>query len=159
MKRIIISVLAALTVFMSMQCAAFAHPSSFSPDASGTVSNLITVKKPESSSTATMKSTYSITGVGSEGISVCIYIYDGENYVAQKNAEGGNAVTTLGASGVFYKQISLSEGLNRICVRAEAADGSYQLVYLSINMIRNEVMTDLGSFTTDMQSRYNGWLN
>ncbi len=158
MKKMIISVFMALMVIFSLSVTAFAHPASFASGSHGTVSGLITVKKPDSSSTATMKTTYSVTGVGSEGVSVCFYIYDGENYIAQKNASDKPAAIKLGASGVFYRQIALNEGLNRICVRAEK-DGEFQLVYLSINMIKNEVMRDMDMFSPNLGAKYNGWLD
>lgn len=159
MKKILSSVL--IILMLSAFCAfgASAHPASFSSGEEGNASNLITIKKPDSASTATMKTTYSVTGVGQEGVSVCFYTYDGENYVAQKNTDNTISSIKIGASGVLYRQIALKDGINRICVRAEASDGTYQLVYLSINVIKSEVISGVGSFSFDMQSRYNGWLN
>jgi hypothetical protein len=159
MKKFIISVLLAFVMIASAAFSVSAHPATLASGTEGTASSLITVKKPDSSSTTTMKTTYSVTGVGKEGVSVCFYVYDGTNYVAQKNSDSNPLSITIGASGVFYKQISLKEGLNRICVRAEASDGRVQLVYLSINVIKNEVMSNIGNISVDLQSKYNGWLN
>ncbi len=159
MKKMIISVLVAFVLIMSAALSVSAHPESFEAGAAGTATNLITVKKPDSSSTATMKTTYSVTGVGKEGVSVCFYVYNGSSYVAQKDSDSSLVTLTIGASGVFYRQVSLREGLNRICVRAEASDGSCQLEYLSINVIKNDALSSIGTFSLDMQSKYNGWLN
>lgn len=159
MKKMIISVLMAFVLFVGAAVSVSAHPASFAAGAEGAADNLITVKKPDSSSTTTMKTTYSVTGVGKEGVSVCFYVYDGTNYVAQKNGDSSVASITIGASGVFYRQISLNEGLNRIAVRAEASDGRVQIEYLSINVIKNDVLSNIGSFSVNMQSKYNGWLD
>jgi len=157
-KKMIISVFMAISIALSLPAMAMAHPSSLTADTKSTYTGLITVRKPDSSSTATMKSTYSVTGVGTEGTSVCFYTYDGEKYVADKDSSGNPQSITIGASGVFYKQISLSDGLNKICVRAEK-NGEVQVVYLSINMIKNDVVKEMDTFSTDFGLKYNGWLN
>ena len=158
MKKMIICVLSVLMLLI-LAFPASAHPDTVEANLTGTASNLITVKKPDTASTATMKTTYSITGVGQEGVSVCFYMYDGEHYTALKNSDQTTASLKIGASGVFYRQIALKDGVNRICVRAEASDGSYQVEYFSINVIKNDVLSGVGSFSLNMQSRYNGWLN
>lgn len=159
MKKKIISALLALMILFTASVAVYAHPDSIQEGSQSAVSNLITIKKPDTATTATMKSTYSITGIGSEGVSICFYVFDGEKYVPQKNEDGTIATYTIGSSGVFYRQISLSEGSNRICVRAEAPDGSYQLNYLSINVVKSGVLTGINEFSLNMQSKLNGWLN
>ncbi len=159
MKKKIISVLLALVLLFTAQIAVFAHPEYVQEGSHSTVSNLITIKKPDTATTATLKSTYSITGVGSTGVSLCFYVFDGTNYVAQKNADGSVATYTIGSSGVFYRQISLKEGTNRIMVRAEAPDGNYQLKYLTINVVKSDVVADVQAFSLNVQSKLNGWLN
>lgn len=159
MKKMIISVLLALAICMTASLAVFAHPYSFSEGSQGTVSNLITIRKPDTASVSTVKNTYSITGVGSEGVSVSFYVFDGEKYTQCKNADGTAITYKIGTSGVFYRQLSLSEGANRIAVRAEAANGSYQIVYFTINVVKNGIMANINTFSLDMQSKLNGWLN
>lgn len=159
MKKMIISVLLAMVLTFTGAVAAFAHPESFEEGSQSTVSNLITIRKPDTASVSTVKTTYSVTGVGTEGVSICFYIFDGAKYVPVKNNDGTIASYTIGTSGVFYRQISLSEGENRICVRAEASDGTYQLSYLTITVVKSGVMTNINSFSLNMQSKLNGWLN
>ncbi|MBR5535303.1 MAG: hypothetical protein IKU60_01510 [Clostridia bacterium] len=159
MKKTIISVLLVFVFIMTASLSVFAHPLSVADGSQGTVSNLITIKKPDSAATSTVKTTYSITGVGNEGVSICIYTYNGTEFVPQKNGDDTVATYTIGSSGVFYRQIALKEGENRIMVRAEASDGTYQLSYLSITVVNNSVMTDINSFSLNMQSKLNGWLN
>ncbi|MGM9551060.1 MAG: hypothetical protein ACI3XA_02280 [Clostridia bacterium] len=159
MKKMLISVLMVLILLFSVSISALAHPLTIAEGTRSTVSNLITIKKPDTQSTSTVKTTYSVTGVGKEGVSVCFYVFDGEKYVARTNAQGAVESFKIGSSGVFYRQIALSEGQNRICVRAESPDGNYQLAYLSISVIKNGVMSDINSFSFNMQSKLNGWLN
>lgn len=159
MKRMIISVLLALTILFSVSAQVFAHPESFGEGSQSTVSNLITIRKPDTASVSTVKTTYSITGVGSEGVSVSFYVFDGENYVQCKNTDGTPIVYTIGTSGVFYRQLSLGEGENRIAVRAEVANGSCQVEYFTIDVVKNGVMANINTFSLDMQSKLNGWLN
>ncbi len=160
MKKKIISVLLAMMIFLTASVAVFAqHPENFTEGSQSTVNNLITIRKPDSATTSTVKTTYSVTGSGKEGVTVCFYSFDGEKYVPQKDENGAIVSYTIGASGVFYRQVSLKEGENKICVRAEASDGSYQLSYLTINVVKSGVMTDIRTFSFNMQSKLNGWLN
>lgn len=159
MKKSIISVLLVFVFIMTASLSVFAHPATLADGTEGTVANLITIKKPDTASTSTVKKTYSVTGVGKEGVSVCIYTYNGSEFVPQKDSDGVANTYTIGSSGVFYRQIALKEGENRICVRAEADNGSYQLSYLTITVVNNSVMSDISSFSLNMQSKLNGWLN
>ena len=159
MKKTIISVLLVFVFILTASVSVFAHPATIADGTEGTGSSLITIKKPDSASTSTVKTKYSITGIGSEGVSICIYTHNGTSYVPQKNADGSVATYTIGSSGVFYRQIALKEGENRICVRAEAIDGKSQLCYLTITVVNSAVMTDINSFSLNMQSKLNGWLN
>lgn len=61
----------------------------------------------------------------------------------------------LAKPGVFYKQVSLSEGHNKFAVRADAG-GAYQVVYFDINVLRQEIMNNVSN---GIQSLYNGWIN
>ncbi len=159
MKKTFISVLLVLIMVIVSSVSVFAHPDVVADGSQSTVSNLIKIKKPDTLSTSTVKTTYSITGTGSEGVSVCFYIFDGEDYEPYKNNDGSAAVVKIGSSGVFYRQISLKDGENRICVRAENANGDYQYAYITISVISSAAMTDINSFSLNMQSKLNGWLN
>lgn len=159
MKKTIISVLMVLVILMTFGLSVFAHPESIQDGSQGTVSNLITIRKPDTATTSTVKTTYSVTGVGSEGVTLCFYVFDGEKYVPRKNNDGTLAVYTIGSSGVFYRQIALKEGANKILVRAENSEGGYQHSYLTINVVKSDVVTNISTFSLNMQSKLNGWLN
>ena len=123
--------------------------------ASSAMADLIVVRKPESKNSATLKTTYGITGTGKNGVKVAYYRFNGSAYVSVKNGNGTTAQTTVGKAGVFYKQVSLSEGHNKFAVRADAG-GAYQVVYFDINVLRQEIMNNVSN---GIQSLYNGWIN
>lgn len=149
--------LAAVLVILSGFSAYAAHPATLGEAESSTASDLIVVKKPETTNSATTKTTYGVTGTGKNGVSVAYYKYDGSGYTAILNSEGAAAQTKIGAAGVFYKQMSLSEGHNKFAVRAEY-NGQYQVVYFDINLLKKEVLDNVNSFTYDVQSIFTGWI-
>ncbi len=149
--------LAAILVMLSGLNVYAAHPNSIGAAESSTASDLIVVKKPETNNSATTKTTYGITGTGKNGVSVAYYKYDGSGYSAILNSDGAASQTKIGAAGVFYKQMSLSEGHNKFAVRAEYK-GLSQVIYLDINLLKREVLDNVNSFTYDVQSIFTGWI-
>ena len=151
------AILAAILVMLSGLSAYGAHPDTIGSAESSTASDLIVVKKPETNNSATTKTTYGVTGTGKNGVSVAYYKYDGGGYTAIKSSSGDTAQTKIGAAGVFYKQMSLSEGHNKFAVRAEY-NGLCQVVYFDINLLKREVLDNVNSFTYDVQSIFTGWI-
>lgn len=151
------AIMAAILVMLPGMNALAAHPSAISASESSTASDLIVVKKPETNNSATTKTTYGVTGTGKNGVSVAYYKYDGSVYNAILNSEGQVSQTKIGAAGVFYKQMSLSEGHNKFAVRAEYK-GLCQVIYLDINLLKREVLDNVNSFTYDVQSIFTGWI-
>ena len=151
------AILAAILVMLSGLSAYAAHPSTIGGAESSTASDLIVVKKPETNNSATTKTTYGVTGTGKNGVSVAYYKYNGSGYTAIQSSSGDTAQTKLGAAGVFYKQMSLSEGHNKFAVRAEY-NGLCQVVYFDINLLKREVLDNVNSFTYDVQSIFTGWI-
>ena len=127
---------------------AFAAPVTISSTDNGNSSSLIVVKKPETKNSATLKKTYGITGTGKSKV-----------VVALKNSNGSVFETRIGNAGVFYKQVSLSEGHNKFAVRAEAPDGTYQVVFFDINVLNQSMMNNISGFSNGIQSLFNGWMN
>ena len=151
------AIMAAILVMLSGLSAYAAHPATIGEAESSTASDLIVVKKPETNNSATTKTTYGVTGTGKNGVSVAYYRYDDGKYTAILNSSGETAQTKIGAAGVFYKQMSLSEGHNKFAVRAEY-NGLCQVVYFDINLLRREVLDNVNSFTYDVQSIFTGWI-
>ncbi len=150
--------MAAILIMLSGSFAFAEHPASIGADESGNAADLVVVKKPETKNSATTKTTYGITGTGKNGVSVAYYLENGDGgYSIMTNSEGAAVQTKIGAAGVFYKQMSLSEGHNKFAVRAEYG-GQYQVVYFDVNLIKQEVIDNMNSFTNDVQGLFNGWL-
>ena len=158
MKRIITIIISVFILLYSLSAFA-ANPASIGASDGGNAWDLIVVKKPESKNSATLKKTYGITGTGRSGVQVAYYRFDGAEYQAIKSESGNIAQTTIGTAGIFYKQVSLSEGHNKFAVRAQAPDGAYQVVYFDINVLNQEIMNNINVFSNGIQTLYNGWMN
>lgn len=158
MKKLIALIISLILTFSALSAFA-ANPSSFSPDAKGSVENLVVVKKPETKNSATLKKTYGVTGTGKNGVKVAYYKFNGTSYVMLKDANGASAQSTIGKAGIFYKQVALSEGHNKFAVRAEAPGGAYQIVYFDINVLNQRILNNVSGFSNGIQSLYNGWMN
>ena len=153
------AILIALTIILSALCVSAASPATIQLGDNGTSANLIVVKKPETKNSATLKKTYGITGTGKNSVEVAYYKWNGFSYVALKDANGAMMQTKIGTAGVFYKQVSLSEGHNKFAVRAEAPNGAYQVVYFDINVLDQNILNNVNGFSNGIQSLYNGWMN
>lgn len=158
MKKLVALTISLLLIFSAFSAFA-ANPSAFSPDARGNVDNLVVVKKPETKNSATLKKTYGVTGTGKNGVQVAYYKFNGSSYIALSDANGAMAQTTIGTAGIFYKQVSLSEGHNKFAVRAEAPNGTYQIVYFDINVLNQNILNNINGFSNGIQNLYNGWMN
>ena len=158
MKKLVSLIISLILVFSAFSVFA-ANPASFSPDARGSVDNLVVVKKPETKNSATLKKTYGVTGTGKNGVTVAYYKFNGSSYVSLKDSNGNIAQSKIGNAGVFYKQVALSEGHNKFAVRAESSNGSYQIVYFDINVLNQNMLNNVSGFSNGIQSLYNGWMN
>ncbi len=156
MKKIICLILSLILIFSALSAFA-ANPTSLYSGARGNSENLIVVKKPETKNSATLKKTYGVTGTGKSGVKVAYYKFNGSSYVSLKDANGFMSQTTIGNAGVFYKQVSLSEGYNKFAVRAEAPNGTYQIVYFDINVLNQNILNNASGVSSGLQSLYNGW--
>lgn len=158
MKKLSALLIAFILILSSFSVLA-ANPASISAGDEGTATNLIVVKKPETKNSATLKKTYGITGTGKSGVKVAYYKWNGTSYVSLKDSNGAISQTTIGTAGVFYKQVSLGNGHNKFAVRAEAADGTYQIVYFDINVLDQKILNNISGFSNGIQSLFNGWMN
>lgn len=159
MKRIALAFALAIVVLFTSISAFADHPVSISIYDAGNATNLISIKKPETAISATSKKIYGISGISSQGVTVAIYKYSslsGE-YVLMKNKDGTNTITTIGASGLYIKQVTLNEGENKFLIRAESPNGSYQIVKFEISLLTQETADSLRTF--DFSSVFSGWLN
>ena len=158
MKKLSAILIAFILILSSFSVFA-ANPATVSAGDDGNATNLIVVKKPETKNSATLKKTYGITGTGKSGVRVAYYKWNGSSYVSLKDSNGAISQTTIGNAGVFYKQVSLSSGHNKFAVRAETADGTYQIVYFDINVLDQKILSNVSGLSNGIQSLFNGWMN
>ncbi len=149
----------ALMIILSCICVSAANPNTIPANDKGNATNLIVVKKPETKNSATLKKTYGITGTGKKDVNVAYYKWNGTSYVSIKDSNGTIAETKIGTAGVFYKQVSLAEGHNKFAVRALSPNGTYQVVYFDINVLNQNILSNVNGLANGIQSLYNGWMN
>ena len=144
MKKIF-SVFLILAMLAVCNISVLASPDTLPANVSGTTSDLIIITKPENQKDSTFSSSYIISGHGMGGTVVTFYSYNAETGVYDKiynatqyvDANGVTQTTqtvaevTIGTSGLFMGTVGLSEGENKILVRAENGD-HVQIMTLSL---------------------------
>ena len=124
-----------LVVMLSFCCVfSFAAPASILPDnAVSTSSDLLTVTNPTSEAISSYDKTHNISGYAASGVELSIYyLNNGTYYPLYK--DGAPIVFSVGASGMFIKPVSLSNGKNDLLVRAEL-NGKVQYTKKTINVL------------------------
>ena len=137
MKRIV-SLLIVAILLIALTVPALAAPSSLSSGTRGNSSNLITVKKPETSVSSTVKRSYALSAVGSSGTEAGVYKWNGSAYVLSSSG-------TIGSSGIFVRQISLNNGMNRLAVWA-GRGGNTQVIHLEINVVSQSTINGINGY-------------
>lgn len=132
-----ITALVCLIAIMS-SVVVFAAPDTLSPKATGNSNNIIVITNPPTDKSATFDMSYIISGYGRPGAEVTMYIYDG--YVYRKSAY----TWTIGASGLFFKKITLAKGKNALICYAEAGTDN-QTVPLEITYLGSTFMNTLNN--------------
>lgn len=139
-------VLLSVTMLLPSVCYA-AYGATIPADASGTRTDIITIKRPESLSASTSDKTYTISATGSQGTSIKIYKYSYAENV-------GKLVTPerkIGASGLYSSVVELNDDNNTFIVYAENAGGS-QVVRIGINKIKKSTVDRLKSLTVTIRN-------
>lgn len=149
MKKMI-SVLLVLLLTLSVSIGAFAAPASISAGTKGNSTNLITVKKPETSISSTTRKNYAFSAVGGNGVEAGIYKWNGSSYALKSSG-------TIGSSGIFIRQLSLDSGMNRLAVWA-GKGSSTQVIYLEINVVNEDVLNGISNYKINIQSVLKGWV-
>ena len=131
MIKKLIAVLCIVTVFASMSV--FAAPDVLTSTSTGNSNNIIVITNPPTDKSATFDMSYIISGYGRQGAEVTIYLYD--NGLYKKSAYSW----TIGASGLFFKKITLAKGKNALICYAEAGNENQtvplEITYLGSNFI------------------------
>ena len=136
MIKKIMALICILTVASTMVvCAA---PDVLYSTSAGNSNNIIVITNPPTDKSATFDMSYIISGYGRPGATVTMYIYDGSVY--RKSAYSW----TIGASGLFFKKITLAKGKNALICYAEAGS-SNQSVPLEITYLGSSFMNTLNN--------------
>lgn len=114
---------------------------------SGTRSDLIYIKRPESHSAATSDRTYTISAVGGRGTWIKIYRYNAASGTANL-VKGG---TQIGASGLYSVVVDLPNNSNTFLVTAENGADS-QVVRIDINKVKKSTVDKLKNVTVTVKN-------
>ena len=130
LKKIIASL---CVVVVLISTVAFAAPDVLYPTTTGNSNNIIVITNPPTDKSATFDMSYIISGYGKKGSEVTIYTYD--NGVYKKSPY----TWTIGASGLFFKKITLARGKNALVCYAESGLENQtvplEITYLGANFI------------------------
>ena len=136
MKKIIGLLLVAMLCMSSIVC--FAAPASLAPATQSNSNNLIVITNPPTDKSATFDMSYIISGYGRPGADVTMYFFDGTVY--RKSAY----TWKIGASGLFFKKITLAKGKNALICYAESGTAN-QTVPLEITYLGSTFMNTLNN--------------
>lgn len=147
-KKLITSVIIALTLVSVVPCVSYADfGNTISLTQTGTSSDIIYIKRPESLSASTSDKTYTISAVGEQGTKIKVYKYNPstDNCTIIKNE------TLIGASGLYSVVVDLPDNSNIFMVTAENAKGS-QAVRIDIDKIKKSTIDKLKSVTVTIRN-------
>lgn len=136
MFKKVIALVCVLMVVASV--AVSAAPDVLYSTSTGNSNNIIVITNPPTDKSATFDMSYIISGYGRPGASVVMYIYDGSVY------RKSDYTWTIGASGLFFKKITLAKGKNALICYAEAGS-SNQTVPLEITYLGSSFMSTLNN--------------
>lgn len=136
MIKKIIAILCIITVVSSV--AVFAAPDTLDSTSTGNSNNIIVITNPPTDKSATFDMSYIISGYGKPGATVTMYVYDGSVY------RKSSYEWTIGASGLFFKKITLAKGKNALICYAESGSAN-QTVPLEITYLGSTFMNTLNN--------------
>lgn len=136
MLKKVIALFCVLTVAFSMVVSA--APDVLYSTSTGNSNNIIVITNPPTDKSATFDMSYIISGYGRPGADVTIYLYDGSVY------KRSDYTWTIGASGLFFKKITLAKGKNALICYAESGSNN-QTVPLEITYLGSSFMSTLNN--------------
>lgn len=141
MKKLIsvFVLIAILCTFVS----GFAAPQTLSAEYHGNSRGLIVITNPEYQKSNTLEKNYVISGYGNDGVELGFYKLSGGKYVKFSSS-------LIGASGLFMKQVALSNGKNSIMVVATDRYGNTQTERLEINLLNQRFLSTLKSVAANL---------
>lgn len=151
MKRLAAMAIIILSLFLSVNC--LAAPASIDAGDAG-ISGLVIVKRPETAISSTTKRIYTVSAVSNEGTEISIYAYNPYTGLFDiLKDSGGNAVSSyVGASGLYARDIELSENTNYLALRAEYGSGLVQVIRFDITLLNQELLDSINGFSKNFES-------
>lgn len=123
---------------MMSSVAVVAAPDVLNSASTGNSNNIIVITNPPEDKSATFDMSYIISGYGKQGTDVTIYLY--EDGVYKKS----QYTWTIGASGLFFKKITLAKGKNALICYAESGN-SIQVVPLEITYLGSNFLETINN--------------
>lgn len=142
------SLFLALVMLMAIPSVGYAEfANTISLYETGTSSDIIYIKRPESHQASTSDRTYTISAVGEQGAKIKVYKYNPSTGVCSliKNE------TYIGASGLYSVVVDLTSDSNIFMVTAESWRGS-QAVRIDIDKIKKSTVEKLKSVTVTIRN-------
>lgn len=156
MKKFIAVTAFVFMLLFSVNC--FAAPSSVAMNDAGNISGLVIVKKPETPVSSTTKKVYTVSALSIEGVEISLYKYNPStgNFDVLYDASGAPVVNTVGATGIYVRDIALDPNTNYLLVRA-GYGGYYQTIRFDITLLDQGLLDSINGFATNFMSVFGGW--
>ena len=141
--------LALLVALVALLCPVitYAAPTTLSVDAGSTSSNLIVITNPPSFS-STSQGGVVFCGYGSKDTKVTLYLF---NSTIQCYEKMNVTSSTINDSGVFWKKVNLSNGLNKILIYAEKGN-SHQVVRREVTVTSSSFSQRIKDYTVNIST-------
>lgn len=146
MKKVLSILTCAVVLIMASICVQ-AAPTTISPSAVSTASNLVVITNPPYFTSTTQKGVV-FCGYGTPGTKITFYIYGNDIY--SPIVSGTEPVTvTINASGVFWKKVNFTTGAHKVIVYAEK-NGADQIVKREINVLGYSLADKMKDYTINI---------
>ena len=156
MKRLVSIALFLIVMLSTVSC--FAAPYSVNGSDAGNIANIVIVKKPETAVSSTTKQVYTVSAVSVAGVEIAIYKYNPATglFDILTDSNGNAVVATVGASGLFVRDIELSENTNYLLIRAQYGS-LYQAIRFDITLLDQGLLDSIKGFSANFKSVFGAW--
>ncbi|MBQ7718346.1 MAG: hypothetical protein IJT38_03520 [Clostridia bacterium] len=156
MKKPVSFVLILIIALFAVNC--YAAPSSVNGSDAGNIANIVIVKKPETAISSTTKQIYTVSAVSVPGVEIAIYKYNPSTglFDILTDSSGNAVVATVGASGLFVRDIELSENTNYLLIRAQYGS-LYQAIRFDITLLNQGLLDSIKGFSANFKSVFGAW--
>lgn len=156
MKSRIVSLIVILILLFSVT--SFAAPASVNGSDAGNISGMVIVKKPENAVSSTTKKVYTISAVSLSGVEISLYKFNPTTGLFDVLADsvGIPCINTVGATGIYVKDIELDTNTNYLLIRAQYGN-YYQTIRFDITLLNQGIIDSIKGFSANFQSAFGGW--